>query len=135
MKKLYYHPSGIITNEGKVICSVCGVELVDGMSPEPCKIPTAAQSVLNGVRFEISVWNCCPTLLAFEEQNSKKKYYWVNISEELKEKVWHLLIKSIEEAGGAINFLGIYPLNEKLEQVVEEGIKEGKIQLVSESKY
>ncbi len=131
MEKLYYHPSAYYyPDTKKIVCQDCGVELNEnGMSSEPCLIPTAAQSVLDNLKFEISVWNCRAFLLCFTEERGKRRYYKFDCSEEIKEKIDKLAIDSVYKAGGAINFSGIYPLSEELENFLEERIKNKEITL------
>lgn len=126
MKKLYYHPEFEFRN-GRFVCVHCGVVSPDGLSEHPCVIPTAAQSIYEDLRFEISVWNCRPELVCFKEEGTSRRYLDIKITSNLKKKVEDLIIKSVHDAGGAINFSGIYPLNEELEKVLYEGIKNRKI--------
>lgn len=129
MRKLFYHPSGTLLPDGRVICTECGAELTDGMAPVPCTTPTSAQSVLDRFRFEISVWNCQASLVAFREEKGRRVHYQIEAPPEVREKLRSLAVRSVEEAGGAINFSGLYPLNRELEDLLESGISSGEIKL------
>lgn len=128
MKKLYYHPEFELRN-GKFVCTHCGVVSPDGLSEHPCVIPTAAQSIHEDLRFEISVWNCKPELVCFKEEGTNRRYLDIKIASDLKRKVKDLIIKSIHDAGGALNLSGIYPLNKELEEVLCKGIEDKKIHI------
>ncbi len=130
MEKLYYHPSFYLAEDGKWKCSYCHKEISNnGMIPEPCVYPTAAQSVFDNYRFEISVWNCECSLCCFREEKGHRNYFKIDCSEEIKQKIDILMEDSIYDVGGAINISGIYPLNEKLENFLESKIKNGEIVL------
>lgn len=83
-----------------------------------------------GINFEISVWNCRASLLAFREDDGGREYYDIEIEDkELKKKIDKEVVESVYDVGGAINISGLYPLNNKLEMLLEEGLKTGKIKL------
>ncbi len=134
MEKLYYHPSFYLAEDGKWRCSYCHKVSNNGMIPEPCVYPTAAQSVFDDYRFEISVWNCRVSILCFVESNGKRDYYTIECSSnEIKEKLNKLAKNSVYDAGGAINISGIYPLSEELENFLEDKIKNKEITLKGEN--
>ncbi len=126
MKKKYYHPEGIFKN-GKFYCKMCGIELGEELFSEvPCTYPTSSISNLGELNFEIQVWNLTPRLLVYQG-DYKRKYYKVIADEKVKEKLHNLMVESIYEAGGALNFSGVYPLSNKLERYIEKMYNEGRI--------
>lgn len=130
MKKLYYHPeTSYNPNSSESYCLRCGSKMVESnLSEQPCSVPTAAQSLYEGYRFEISVWNLRASLLCFtEDKYGNRKYFDLKADENILSAIDQLAEESVYGAGGAINFSGIYPLSEVLENFLEDGIKSGKI--------
>lgn len=130
MKKLYYHPeTSYNPNSSESYCLRCGSKIVESnLSEQPCSVPTAAQSLYEGYRFEISVWNCKAGLLCFtEDEKGNRVYFDLQADKNILAAIDQLAEESVYQVGGAINFSGIYPLSEKLENFIEDGIKAGKI--------
>lgn len=104
------------------------------MSEKPCSIPTATQSLLDDYRFEISVWNCKASLICFKEHDNTRQIFSLDTTPEIKEQIEALAEDSVYQAGGAINWSGIYPLSEELENFLEDKLKNGEIKLI-EAKF
>lgn len=134
MRKLYYHlETGYNPNSPESYCLRCGSKIVESnLSEQPCSVPTAAQSLYKDYRFEISVWNCRANLLCFtEDKNGNRVYFDLQADDNTLSAIDQLAEESVYKVGGAINFSGIYPLSEKLENFIEDGIKAGKIVISS----
>lgn len=131
MKKSWYHPDCVITQDG-CFCSYCGVKTNNGMAETPCVIPTAAQSILEDLRFEVSVWNMKAEIICFTEQEGKRKYFRLETDKKTKQKLNQMAEESVWISGGGINRSGIYPLSKALEQFLMRCIKKGKVR-ISES--
>jgi len=103
----YYIHSAAQVKDGKMVCVACGAELPNGTlkTTFPC---AAGYSIPFDENVQISVWNCYPTVfvlgIALDEVVSEKE----------KERLYDLAVDSVEAAGGAINFSGMYPPSEKL---------------------
>lgn len=124
-RKFYLHP-GAELHEGRWICNYCGRELpVDerGMPvtqvPFPC---TTSPPIPFDSEIEISVWNCQATVLI-----NKKPIDYDMLPKRQAQKLERLAVESVERAGGAINWSGIYPPSEKLCQYIDWLKKQGYI--------
>ncbi|MEM3829008.1 MAG: hypothetical protein QXP36_07340 [Conexivisphaerales archaeon] len=82
--------------------------------------------------FEISLLNFQPTLLCFQEDlDGNRKYFELKLTDPIQEEIVHdMMIDSIEQAGGALNISGIYPISRKLRHFLTSEIKEGKIEVI-----
>ena len=122
-ERLYTH-SGILTEDGKVICPLCRVELdEDLMSPEPCIYDTASLVKYNGLWWFINVSGCQAELCAAENFIGHSRYRTITCDEETKDKLQELVVKSVEEHG-ALNISGIYgPSDELMSFIIEKGIR------------
>jgi len=66
----------------------------------------------------VSVWDCRATVVY---RRGKEVYLDdVELPEDVREKMLELAEKSVYDAGGAINWSGLYPANEELVRLVEE---------------
>lgn len=122
-ERLYTH-SGILTEDGKVICPLCCVELdEDLMSPEPCIYDTASLVKYGGLWWFINVSNCQAELCVAENFIGHIRYRTITCNEETKDKLQELVVKSVEEHG-ALNISGIYgPSDELMSFIIEKGIR------------
>jgi len=122
-ERLYTH-SGILTEDGKVICPLCCVELnEDLMSPEPCIYDTASLVKYGGLWWFINVSKCQAELCAEENFIGRIRYRKITGDEETKDELQELVIKSVEEHG-ALNISGIYgPSDELMSFIIEKGIR------------
>lgn len=130
MRKLYYHLEvGYNPSSPESYCLRCGSKIIESnLSEQPCSVPTAAQSLYEGYRFEISVWNCKAGLLCFtEDKYGNRTYFDLKADENILSAIDQLAEESVYQVSGAINFSGIYPLSETLENFLEDGIKAGEI--------
>lgn len=81
-ERLYTH-SGILTEDGKVICPLCRVELdEDLMSPEPCIYDTASLVKYDGLRWFINVSGCQAELCVAENFIGHIRYRTITCDEE-----------------------------------------------------
>jgi len=103
----YYIHSAAQEKDGKMVCVACGKELPNGSlkTTFPC---VAGYSIPFDENVQISVWNCHPTVffqdIALDEVVSEKE----------ADKLYDLAVDSVQAAGGALNFSGMYPPSEKL---------------------
>ncbi|MEM5816099.1 MAG: hypothetical protein QXL14_03575 [Candidatus Aenigmatarchaeota archaeon] len=91
------------------------------------------QSVDDQYIFEISLWNFQPTLLCFQEDlDGNRKYFDLKFTDPNQEDlVYNMMTDSIEQAGGALNISGIYPISRSLRRFLTKEIREGKIEVVA----
>lgn len=135
MEKLFYHCGGEIINGKHCRCTCCGknIPLNETLSAEPCIPGVAYRCVYGNCSFEISLWNFTPGLIV-RDVKTDEIYDLEFTNPEHKEKVEKLLVASIYDAGGAINFSGIYPINEDLEKFLEEKLSSGEIKVIKHEK-
>jgi len=118
-ERLYIH-SGILTGDGRVVCSLCRVELDENlMSPESCIYDTASLVKHDGLWWFINVSGCQAKLCAAENFIGKIGYRKIICDETIEEKLRELVIKSVEEHG-ALNISGIYGPSDRLMNFIIE---------------
>jgi len=128
----YYHPTGVVTN-GEVYCTYCGEKLDDkGMSGIPCSVQTANHYITDGYNFAVNVWNCSANLIVFKEIGNTREYYDIVADKKTLDEIDALVIKSVYESGGAINWSGMYPISDELAKYLEEKIGNGEIRFEKE---
>jgi len=135
MKKLYYHGGGVILQEGRAICSMCGVEVNDNLlSEKPCSIPTAHYVVFDelpeyaDVYWVISVSNFRAALLAGKQVPGGMRYVSVSVKDDcLVEQLEDILLASVEASGGARNISGFYGISDKLANLLRDWLADEKI--------
>ncbi len=122
-ERLYTH-SGILTEDGRVVCPLCRVELDENlMSPEPCIYDTASLVKHDGLWWFINVSGYQAELCATENFIGKIKYRKIICDETTEDKLQELVIKSVEEHG-ALNISGIYgPSDELMNFIIEKKIR------------
>ena len=126
----YYHPEGII-KDGKIVCKICGAELdTHLMGDTPCAIPAASRLQIDGLNFEISVWDCKASLDIFSERGNGREYYEYLTSEKEKKVISEMIENSIYESGGSLNQSGIYSVSSDMELFLENLIKTKAIKFV-----
>lgn len=112
MGKFYLHPSATLRN-GKVYCDYCGQELPldeKGLptlqTNFPCIVspPTPFDSEV-----EINVWNCRAVVFY-----RGKPIDFSRLPKASRDKLERLALDSVHQAGGAINWSGIYPPSDEL---------------------
>jgi len=137
MKRLYYHPGGIVHKEGDrlvVRCQYCGKELGPGIfAPEPCAEKTAWRTEIGGAWWEVSVWNCRANLTAWkmDEDGEDKPVFW-KAPGRVREELQKLAEEAVEEAGGALNISGTYGPSEALEKAIARALESGELRIYTE---
>jgi hypothetical protein len=134
MKKLYYH-GGVVLQEGRAVCSICGVEVDDDLlSEKPCGISTAYYIVFDelpeyaDVYWVISVSNFRAALLAGKQVPGGMRYESVSAKDEyLAEQLEDFLLASVEASGGARNISGFYGISDKLANLLRDWLADEKI--------
>lgn len=134
MQKLYYH-GAVVIEEGRSVCSMCGVDVDDTLlSTRPCSIPTAYYVVFDDlpefkdIYWVINVSNCKATLLAGRCVPGGMRYGKVAIKDKyLQEQMEDILLASVEENGGARNISGLHGISDDLAHVLKSWLTDGKI--------
>jgi hypothetical protein len=81
------------------------------------------------LNIEVSVWNCQASVI-FRADDGKPVGF--ECDEETEKKLAELAYDSVYDAGGAINWSGLYPPNPQLIHFFRESISKGKIQKIEE---
>jgi len=120
----YYIHTAAEMKDGKIICSACGKELPNGSlkTTFPC---VGGYSIPFDENVQISVWNCYPTVFV------KGIALDMVANEREKQRLYDLAVDSVEQAGGAINFSGMYPPSEKLVRFAQKLTQKYKAAILS----
>jgi len=123
-RKFYIHPAAYF--DGKWVCPYCGKELPVDEKELPITKTDFPCTVSPPIPFDeevsISVWNCRATVLL-----NRQPIDYDRLPKRQADKLERLAIESVERAGGAINWSGIYPPTEKLCQYISWLRKRGYI--------
>jgi len=117
-RKYFIHPSAVVV-DGKAICTCCRRELpvdergIPVLETEwPC---TVSLPIPFDDEVAVSVWDCRARVFYMGVLIDYNK-----LPEKLAAELERLAIESVENAGGAINWSGIYPPSDELCKFVKQ---------------
>jgi hypothetical protein len=129
-ERRYYHAEVTLSENGRLVCQACGAEVDKFLrSPQPCRYPTSAVTLIGELPICIHVSNLRATLIAeIPTSASTVKIVVLAPDEDIADELDDLLVTDVENQGG-LNISGFYTLSDETAQKVDEWLRTGKLRL------